>query len=175
MRKACIISLILSVSITLTGCQFFTNANVSPSPSVLTVASPDTNIKYENKNYGFNFSLPVSWTGYSIVKDEWQGYAITGDNKGNVIDTGSVIAIRNPKWTEADPRQDIPIMIFTIAQWNLVQSEEMSVSSAPISPTELGRNSKYVFALPARYDYAYLTGYEEVQKILEGKPLKAVQ
>ncbi|HWQ71164.1 MAG TPA: hypothetical protein VN370_02480 [Desulfitobacteriaceae bacterium] len=40
-------------------------------------------------------------------------------------------------------------MIFTLAQWNTVQGEELSVGAAPIAPSELGKNSKYVFALPA--------------------------
>ena len=44
--------------------------------------------------------------------------------------------------------------------------------AAPINPGELGRNVKYVFALPARYNYAFPTGYQEVEKILEGKPLR---
>jgi len=39
-------------------------------------------------------------------------------------------------------------------------------------PTELGRNSKYVFALPARYNYSYPTGWEEVDQIMKNNPLK---
>lgn len=64
-------------------------------------------------------------------------------------------------------------MIFTPEQWNLIEKEKLSVSAAPIGPSELGRNSKYVFALPARYNFAFPTGFEEVQKIIESKPLKA--
>jgi hypothetical protein len=45
------------------------------------------------------------------------------------------------------------------------------VSAAPIPPSELGRNSSYVFALPARYNFAFLPGYEAVDKLLQGKPL----
>ena len=64
-------------------------------------------------------------------------------------------------------------MVFTLAQWGLVQAEKLSVGAAPIPPTELGRNSTYVFALPARYNYAFPTGYEEVEQILQGHPLQA--
>jgi hypothetical protein len=39
----------------------------------------------------------------------------------------------------------------------------------------LGRNNRYVFALPARYNFAFPEGYEEVEKILESKPLEAAQ
>jgi hypothetical protein len=48
-----------------------------------------------------------------------------------------------------------------------------NVSAAPFPPTELGRNKRYVFALPPRYDYAFLDGYLEVEEIMRGKPLKA--
>ena len=44
--------------------------------------------------------------------------------------------------------------------------------AAPINPSELGRNKRYVFALPPRYNFAFPTGYEEVEEILEGKPLE---
>ena len=69
--------------------------------------------------------------------------------------------------------QDIPIMVFTVDQWSALQREEFAVSAAPIGPSELGRNSKYVFALPARYNFSYLTGYEEVEDILSRNPLRA--
>jgi hypothetical protein len=58
-------------------------------------------------------------------------------------------------------------MIFTLQQWK----EDLVVSAAPIGPSELGRNSRYVFALPARYNYAYPDGYKEVEEIIEKKPL----
>lgn len=58
-------------------------------------------------------------------------------------------------------------MIFTLRQWN----ENLIVSAAPIGPSELGRNSRYVFALPPRYNYAFPDGYEEVEQILKDKPL----
>ena len=55
----------------------------------------------------------------------------------------------------------------------MIQQEKISVSAAPIPPSELGRNNKYVFALPARYNYSFPIGYEEVDKILKENPLKA--
>ena len=64
-------------------------------------------------------------------------------------------------------------MVFTIAQWDLVQRMKLSVGAAPIGPSELGHNATYVFALPARYNYAFPTGYQEVERILAGKPLQA--
>jgi len=127
--------------------------------------------KYNNVEYGFSFSLPSSWEGYSVVISNWQGNMVDGSNKPSI--KGPEILIRHPLWTSDSPRQDIPIMIFTLAQWDLILQEKLGVGAAPIGPSELGRNANYVFALPARYNFAYLNGFEEVQKILGNKPLKA--
>ncbi|NLI92774.1 MAG: hypothetical protein GX434_11385 [Peptococcaceae bacterium] len=130
-------------------------------------------IVYRNTQYGFYFSLPGSWQGYSIITDTWKGLAIGGTQGENVVQTGPLLSIRHPQWTAQNPRQDIPILIFTLAQWNSLQKEEYHIGAAPIGPKELGRNSKYVFALPARYNFAFPAGFEEVEKILEGNPLHA--
>jgi hypothetical protein len=125
---------------------------------------------YINKQYGFRFDLPASWKGYSILSSEWSGTA-PGSSSADLAERGPEITIRHPLWTEANPRQDIPIMVFTILQWNQVKQESLIVSAAPIGPMELGRNSRYVFALPPRYNYAFPEGFEEVERLLESKPL----
>lgn len=132
-------------------------------------------IPYKNTQYGFTFSLPKSWEKYSIVTDQWAGIAVSGTQSGKVVETGQIIKIRHPLWTSQNARQDIPIMIFTFAQWTALQKVELSVSAAPIAPSELGRNSKYVFALPARYNFAFPEGFEEVEKILAKTPLQATE
>ena len=96
----------------------------------------------------------------------WTGYATTTVH-------GPVISIRSPLWTSSTPTQDIPIMIFTPGEWSAVSSGTMPVSAAPISPSELGQNTNYVFALPARYNYAYPQGWQDVQTIMQGNPLQA--
>jgi hypothetical protein len=127
--------------------------------------------KYNNTEYGFNFSLPASWAGYSIVTMNWKGNMIDVQNGGNV--EGREFLIRHPLWTKDIPRQDIQIMVFTLLQWNQIKQEKLSVSAAPIGPSELGRNANYVFAIPARYNFAYPVGFEEVEKIIESKPFLA--
>jgi hypothetical protein len=127
-------------------------------------------IEYRNTQYSFSFSLPESWKGYSIVEDKWEGSALGGDV---TVEQGPIILIRHPQWTLANPRQDIPIMIFSLNQWGSVLLGKFHIGAAPIGPKELGRNSKYVFALPARYNYAFPTGFEEVEQILENNPLDA--
>ncbi len=126
---------------------------------------------YTNTDYGFNFSLPDAWRGYSVVTNTWSGY-VPGATGDTVTEQGPLISLRHPKWTGETPRQDIPIMIFTTPQWDSLQQEKFHIGAAPLGPRELGRNARYVFALPARYNYAFPVGYEEVESILETNPLQ---
>lgn len=66
-------------------------------------------------------------------------------------------------------------MIFSINQWDQLINREFYIGAGPIGPKELSRNGKYVFALPARYNFAFPTGYEEVEEILEGDPLEPIE
>ncbi len=136
-------------------------------------AREKASVVYHNTRYGFTFSLPESWQDYRIITDEWEAFSLAEAKQGEVVERGPVISIRHPQWTEEEPRQDIPIMIFTLEQWEGLEEGAFSLGAAPVGPTELGRNSQYVFALPARYNYAFPTGYEEVEEILAGHPLSA--
>lgn len=42
-------------------------------------------------------------------------------------------------------------------------------------PIVLIRHPHYVFALPARYNYAFPEGFEEVEDILKDEPLKPIK
>ncbi|MEH7885338.1 hypothetical protein V7654_13580 [Bacillus sp. JJ1609] len=128
-------------------------------------------ILYENTEYGFTFALPKSWQDYQIVSDSWEGIS-NDQQQNNIIENGPIFSIRHPQWTEDKPRQDIPIMVFTLNQWSSLEKEEFHIGAAPIGPRILGQNNQYVFALPARYNFAFLEGYEEVEKILENDPLQ---
>jgi hypothetical protein len=127
---------------------------------------------YDNKDYGFYFTLPKSWIGYSVIEGKWEGLSLT-ESKEN--QSGPIIYIRHPEWTEKTPRQDIPVMVFTQDQWKSLNNMEFSVGAAPIGPSKLGENTTYVFALPARYNYEFMTGFEEVEEILENNPLQAYE
>jgi hypothetical protein len=126
-------------------------------------------IEYKNDQYEFCFALPASWKGYSIVTQRWNGAPLDG---GSAL-VGPKLLIRNPAWTAAHPREDIPIMIFTSAEWQRVEKEGVALSAASVGPSELGHNRHYVFALPARFDFDNLPGVEEVDKLVQGKSLKA--
>ena len=124
---------------------------------------------YVNNNYGFSFSLPDDWKGYSIVENTWEGNSLT---TSSMIANGPKIIIRNPNWTESLHYEDIPVMIFTLKQWNSYLAEDFSIGAAPVPASELARNNAYVFALPARWDFDYSKGFEEAQNILKSKPIK---
>lgn len=132
-------------------------------------------VVYENTRYGFTFSLPETWKGYKIITEEWEGLSLVESNEGEVVQTGPLLLLRHPEWTAEKKRQDIPIMIFTLDQWESLEKGEFHIGAAPIGPKELARNSKYVFALPARYNFAFPEGHEEVEKILEGNPLQVTE
>lgn len=138
---------------------------VKNSPEIL----PETSVEYKNSEFGFSFALPMSWKGYLVLNENWEGLIIDSPSSSKIV--GPKISIRNPLWTVENPRQDIPIMIFTPDQWNLILQEKISLGAAPIGPSELGRNAKYIFALPARYNFAFPIGFEEVQAIIDSKPL----
>lgn len=138
---------------------------------IATPTATPASLEYHNTAYGFTFTLPSSWKGYSVVVSNWTG-TVNDPVKGDVPATqGPLLSIRHPLWTEQNPRQDIPIMVFTHAQWQSLQRREFIVGAAPVPPSELGSNASYVFALPARYNYAFPTGWQEVESILATHPL----
>lgn len=140
----------------------------TPSPTASAAAA----VVYTDAQYGFAFALPDTWQGYTIVADTWEGVP---PGEETATESGPIVSIRHPQWTEAAPRQDIPIMVFTLDQWNGLTAEEFHIGAAPVNPSELGRNSQYVLALPARYNFSALTGYEEVEQILAGNPLTPIE
>jgi hypothetical protein len=110
-------------------------------------------VVYSNKKYGFRFSLPESWKGYSINVSQWEG----GDGRtyqpGEVMPPpkkGPLITIHHPLSTDSNPRQDIIMMVFTKAQWKLVEEDKIILSAAPVGPNELGRNAKFEFSFHSK-------------------------
>jgi hypothetical protein len=157
------------------------NPTVSVPPPAVTTAVPTNTVPaaqgvvYYNTQFGFSFMLPDSWRDFFIVDSRWEGLAVSGGQAGKIVAEGPELTIRHPLWTAENPRQDIPILIFTLEQWDALQKDAFHIGAAPIGPSELGRNSRNVFALPARYNFAYLTGYEEVETLLKSQPLKPVE
>lgn len=118
---------------------------------------------YKNIDYGFEVTLPSSWKGYEIIMDKWQG-ADVRDSK--IQETGPEITITHPQ--QKTTGQHMPIMIFTLQQWDLISAGKISVSAAPFAPQELGRSDNYVFALEPGYEHYFNTdeAREEAPKII---------
>ncbi len=149
-------------------------AQASPQSAQQTGSKPSARatklIQYRNTKYRFTFSLPTTWKGYSTVEDTWTSAA----GESDVSASGPSITLVNPQSTPSKPYQDISIMVFTHAQWDSLQRGDFVVSAANIGPGEIGRNDKYVFALPPRMiDTDNLYGWREVMNIFKGKPLRA--
>ncbi len=176
MKKALYLLLVLLLSVSVFGC-IKGNSENDPAkvvPQQGEQQEKDT-IVYQNTKYGFSFSLPQTWQGYTIVSEEWEGYSLVdGAPSSSPAETGVIMNIRHPQWNSQNQRQDIPIMVLTLDQWQSLQREEFHIGAAPMNPSELGRNTEYVFALPARYNYAFLPGYEEVEDIIKSSPLQAL-
>ncbi len=128
-----------------------------------------TAIEYKNTAYGLRVMLPVSWRGYTIKDATWSARI----ESAKVIASGVLLQIQHPASTTKKPRQDIPIMVLTVQQWEKSLKDDWSFGAAPIGPSELARNEKYVFALPARYNYSFPVGFEEVQGIIDSKAITA--
>lgn len=143
----------------------------SPTPTPSVLATPTT-VQYEDTQYGFRVSLPDSWRDFKIQQETWTAY-VPGQNGNVTVGTGPQIEIVHPLSTADIPRQNIPIMVFTYADWDHLQRDEWHIGAAPFNPTELARNNQYIFALPARYNYAFPTGYQEVERILQGGAVQA--
>ena len=148
------------------GVQPISNGSPTSSDTPLPLAENT----YNNTQYRFTFTLPSSWTGYRIVNSTWQGW---NSATGKIVQTGPLLTIRHPSWRVSRKSQDIPILIYTLDQWSALGLQVFNMGAAPIGPDELGRNAQYVFALPARYNWAFLMGYQEVEQILRSKPLRA--
>jgi hypothetical protein len=150
-------------------------AGAQPAPAqALKEAAPQTTIVYRNNVYGFCVVLPESWKGYTILTSEWEGRKGDGSASpgGTPALQGPLLRIRHPSWTNEDPREDIPIMIFTRVQWRKLYKDNILVSPAAVGPSELSRNHQYVFALPARYDNGELAGWQEVESLMQHHALQ---
>ena len=165
-----LLPLLLLLPVLLAGCEQLPETSPSETPTSLPTEQPEDLVESRNTELGFSFSLPVSWDGFSIRNSNWEGL-MSGDLGDEIVEQGPIVSIVHPKSTAQQPRQEIPLMVFTIEQWDQMQRGEWHTGAAPVGPLELGRNSRYVLALPARYNYAFPDGWEEVEQILQGQPL----
>jgi hypothetical protein len=172
MKFGLVLASLLACALMQVGCgepQWTENGPIAPAATAKPHVS-STAFAYVNPKYGFCFALPISWKGYTIVTEQWRGLILSS---GHVVN-GPQLVIRNPQWTQATPYQDIPIMVFTPAQWKQVDNVEMSVSAAPIGPSKLGQTSRYVFALPPRWiGFTDAAGTQDLESWMQQNRLRA--
>ena len=118
---------------------------------------------YYNTKYGFEIKLPKTWKGYTVTTESYPIQDIASDKN---YPPGVQIRLRYPYDTVVTPHADMPIMVFSKENWSLVQQGKISVGAAPVPPSKLGENSVYVLALPARYNYDFAPGWEEVDELV---------
>ena len=133
---------------------FFKQSAVAPIVDTSVVSTSTTNV-YKNDMYGFQMTLSKDWTGYTVST--------------STIKFGNSVTLRHPLWTKENPRMDIPVLIYTVEQWDkwLKTDFDGYPTAAPIGPTERGHNDKYVFATAPRYNYSFSPGFEQVEDILK--------
>lgn len=134
-----------------------------------------TEVLFIFPDVGFAVKLPDSWRGYRVESSTWEGLKNEPDSGDVVVESGPMITIYHPDSTPENPRQDIPILVMTLLQWDAMMAQDWHIGAAPIAPIELGRNSEYVFALPARYNYAFLEGWEEVEEIIRNQSIIIIE
>lgn len=154
--KKVIILLIILISVVIAGFCIYFNQDFFKNSGALI---------YKDKDFNFELTLPPSWKGFTTEKKDWQGWTI---DTGKQDYSGEEIIIKNPKTTDSQAYQDVPIMVFTKDVWQLVADEKVSVSAAPIGPQKIGENKNYVFATPPRwYGFTDAIGWEEAIKIIK--------
>ncbi len=126
--------------------------------------SESTGTTYTNDQYGFEMIFPSTWNDYTDSEKQWIGTDVT---TGAKTEQGPLVTLYHPNYIVNGIH--IPIMIFTQQQWAKVQSETLSTSAAPIPPTKIGQNNRFVFALTPRYQNYFTseTGFVEVEAIIE--------
>jgi hypothetical protein len=175
--KACYAVLsvwLLVLSAVLEGCTHSVETQSPEGSPPSATEQPGAQVEYSDPEFGFSFLLPSTWEGFSIRTSDWEG-SKSAEEGDVVVEQGPLICIVHPASTAQRPRQEIPVMVFTIEQWDSLQQDEWHIGAAPIGPLELGRNGHYVFALPARYNYGFPEGWEEVEQILQSCPLVAFE
>lgn len=143
-----------------TGCRSIV---VSSRPSGMPV-------RYHDARYGFTFFLPASWQGYSVTVQQLEDEKYSSvEDRQVIVGRTPMITLRYPQWEAGAPYQDIPILVFTRAQWDALHRGELwpSVLAGGVM-YELWHNQGFVFAISSRYNADdAVRGWKEVAEIIE--------
>jgi hypothetical protein len=116
------------------------------------------------------FFLPVNWQGYSALVQQWDGVHYSPPvDKVIVVGHGAMIVLRHPQWKASAPSQDIPILVFTLAQWDALHHGKLWPSQfAGGVMEEIWHNRQYVFGMSSRCAFEETVGrWKETADIVE--------
>jgi hypothetical protein len=147
---------------------------LTTSDFILEKATPNSPpalpVWYHNAKFGLTFFLAASWQGYSVLMEQWESVTHSPtDGKRSVVGRGPMIILRHPQWKAGDIYQDIPILVFTRAQWDALNQGKLwpSLYAGGVID-ELWHNRDYVFAMSSRYNAAdEAKACKEVSDIVE--------
>jgi hypothetical protein len=127
---------------------------------------PGSGVLYHNSEYGLDFSLPESWRGYSVLVQRWESSAHKPALDQDVtVGHRPVIVLRNPAWRADDPRQDIPILVFTREQWAADMQDGIYAGGVTY---EISHNGRFVFGIHSRFNWdESVKGTEEAGEIVD--------
>lgn len=127
-------------------------------------------LRYQDARHGLTFSLPASWRGYSVSFQELEDDTYSPvEDKQIIVGETLMITLRHPQWRGGAPHQDIPILVFTRAQWDALHQGKLWPSYyAGGIMNELWHNQGFVFAMSSRYNTDdAVSGWKEVAEIVE--------
>ena len=132
------------------------------------VHGSDFPVRYQDRLYGLVFRLPASWRGFTVLNQEWDGISYSpAKDTTEVTARGPLLVLRHPSWTAKGPYQDIPILVFTRGQWEADKQGKFTIGAGGFDQ-ELAHNSKYVFAIPSRYNADdSVKGWKETSDVVE--------
>jgi hypothetical protein len=107
--------------------------------------------------------LPESWEGYTVVTDTGKDKRVDGN--GDVVLNGPKLLIRSPEWNVRYADAGYPDSDFHTGGVGSGTAGTACRLRRADPAQRARRNSKYVFALPARYNFAISARWEELQSI----------
>jgi hypothetical protein len=129
----------------------------------------DSPVVYHDSEYGLTFWLSASWRGYSVLVRQLDDEVYSpARDKLIIVGHNPMITLRHPQWQASAPYQDIPILVFTRAQWDDLNHGGLWPSIfAGGAMDELWHNQTFVFAMSSRYNAAdEIEGEKEVEDII---------
>jgi hypothetical protein len=121
-------------------------------------------VRHHDAQYDFTFFLPADWHGYSVRVEQWEVSAAPSTNAVAPAH-GPRIILRHPQWRAGAPYQDIPIDVFTRAQWEDAWRTGNFPTGAGGLEYEITHNGKYVFGIHSRFAADdSVNGWEEAFK-----------